>query len=136
MNDKEKQIEQMAKDIVRSAGLDVYGKAQYYHEQGYRKIPEGSVVLSREEYEKLTAPRVFIKPRQLNSEELAKKLKDFNYGIIGVDKSSVEIIPTRAEIQKETAEKILKAVLEDVGEFYAGDIVEELAKQFGVEVEV
>lgn len=36
--------------------------------------------------------------------------------------------------RKETAKEILQAVLEDVGEFYAGDIVEELAKQYGVEL--
>ena len=36
---------------------------------------------------------------------------------------------------KDTAKEILQAVLEDVGEFCAGDIVEELAKRYGVEVE-
>ena len=36
---------------------------------------------------------------------------------------------------KETAKDILQAVLEDVGEFYAGDIVEQLSKRYGVEVE-
>lgn len=50
----EAQIEQMAKDIVRMAGLAVYSKAEYLINLGYRKIPEGSVVLSTEELSKYT----------------------------------------------------------------------------------
>ena len=80
------------------------------HNAGYRKLPKDSVVLTREEYEKLTAPRVFVSKKQLSEKELAEKLKNFNYGIIGVDESSIEIIPTRAEIEKETAEKIIDLI--------------------------
>ena len=50
---KQEQIEEMAKDIVRIAGLDVYGKAEELVNLGYRKLPEDSVVLSREEYKRL-----------------------------------------------------------------------------------
>jgi chromosome segregation ATPase len=39
------------------------------------------------------------------------------------------------ETVKDTAKEILQAVLEDVGEFYVGDIVEQLSKRYGVEVE-
>ena len=49
--DKQKQIEEMERDIVRSAGLDVHGKAKYLYDLGYRKIPENAVVLTREELE-------------------------------------------------------------------------------------
>ena len=37
---KQEQIEEMAKDIVRIAGLDVYGKAEELVNLGYRKLPE------------------------------------------------------------------------------------------------
>ena len=48
--DKQKQIiEEMAKDIVRGAGLGVYEKAEYLINTGYRKIPENAVVLTEEE---------------------------------------------------------------------------------------
>lgn len=51
---KKQEIEEMEKDIVRSAGLDVHGKAKYLYDLGYRKIPENAVVLTREEYQWLT----------------------------------------------------------------------------------
>lgn len=39
--DKQKQIiEEMAKDIVRMAGLGVYEKAEYLYDAGYRKESE------------------------------------------------------------------------------------------------
>lgn len=117
MKDKEKQIEEMAKDVYENVYLEGHfpkstskAIARFIMEQGYRKLPKDSVVLSREEYEKLTAPRVFISKKQLSEKELAEKLKNFNYGIIGVDESSIEIIPTRAEIEKETAEKIIDLI--------------------------
>ena len=114
MKDKEKQIEEMASDMDYSCTKrDLYPDdakeiAKVLYLLGYRKLPEDSVVLSREGYEKLTAPRLFIKPRELNQKELAEKLKNEKYGIIGVDESNIEIIPSRIEIEKETAEKILK----------------------------
>ena len=46
---KKQEIEEMEKDIVRSEGLDVHGKAKYLYDLGYRKIPENAVVLTREE---------------------------------------------------------------------------------------
>ena len=51
--DKQKQIDEIAKDIVRSAGLGVYEKTEYLYDLGYRKIPENAVVLTREEYDEL-----------------------------------------------------------------------------------
>ena len=163
MKDKE-MIEEMVKILEKVAfeykGYCINGKkrcpfdykrkccecamAHTLYEQGYRKLPEDSVVLLREEYEKLTAPRLFIKPRELNQKELAEKLKDFNYGIIGVDESSIEIIPTRAEIEKETAEKILKDLIKNCQYTFGvngkpiialdGDFALNTAKQFGVEI--
>lgn len=68
-------------------------------------------MLSREKYEKLTAPRLFISKTHLNNKDLIDELnKVGNYGIIGEVKGSVELLPTREEIEKETAEKIYKDI--------------------------
>lgn len=66
--DKQKQIEEMAKDIVRMAGLGVYEKAEYLYDAGYRKIPENVVVLTREELEEEKRKTAYWKERA----ELAK----------------------------------------------------------------
>lgn len=156
MKDKDIQIEQMAKimcghdceecaketadwrgvSLEEAKAVQCLTKkgAELLYNAGCRIIPEGSVVLLREEYEKLTAPRVFIKPRQLNGEELAEKLKDFNYEIIGVDKSSIEIIPTRAEIEKETAEEICFKIIKDLPQPLQEKWKEFFAKEYGVEI--
>ena len=51
MKDKEKQIEEMAKDIIRVAGSDVYARAEYLIEHGWVKLTEGRVILTRRELE-------------------------------------------------------------------------------------
>ena len=86
---KQEQIEEMAKDIVRIAGLDVYGKAEELVNLGYRKLPEDSVVLSREEYKRLldNAIRVdmeyldheLAKTRKETAKEIYSKMYDFAY---------------------------------------------------------
>lgn len=91
----------------------------------YGKIDKDSVILSKEEYEKLTEPRVFI-PKGISNKEFEK------YGIIYIAESSIEIIPTRAVIEKETAEKILQIIKEEYG--YIGNLEKIIAKQFGVEI--
>ena len=57
MNDKEKQIEEMAKDIQNAVnGCAKYWAeviAKYLVEQGYRKLPKDNVVLSKEELENI-----------------------------------------------------------------------------------
>ena len=54
MKDKEKQIEEMAKDYY-GYSIDLEDDCKFVAEEmynkGYRKLPEDSVVLSREEYE-------------------------------------------------------------------------------------
>lgn len=117
MKDKEKQIEEMF-NYLRECSNNAWAKGFDYAEIDNEKLrsflallPEDSVVLSRGEYEKLTTPRLFIKPRELNQKELAEKLKNEKYGIIGVDESIIEIIPTRQEIEKEMAEKFAREVL-------------------------
>ncbi len=83
------------------------------------------MLITKEEYSNY----LVLKNDYAHAKEQCEKLQADNerlYNNIGKFKESV---------RKETAKEILKSVLEDVGEFYAGDIVEELAKQYGVEVE-
>lgn len=61
-----------------------------------------------------------------------KKCHEHNIGL-GVQRKHWE--KKVEQSVKDTAKEILQAVLEDVGEFFAGDIVEELSERYGVEVE-
>ena len=99
--DKQKQIEEMASDICNMC-RDMYGvcdnkeelcpaikaEMEYLYNAGYRKIPEGSVVLMEE--------------------ELDKKIEPFRLEIIALCK---DLVQTR----KETAEKIYKGLCENWG---------------------
>lgn len=54
MKDKEKQIEEFQNDIIDNLfNGGTYGLAEALYNAGYQKIDKDSVVLSREEYEKL-----------------------------------------------------------------------------------
>ena len=105
--DKQKQIEEMAKDICSpchkgklglcepNKGCVVWEYAKNGVEEGYRKIPEGAVVLMRSEHQKYLAFKI-IEPQVrgcLDRErELEKRLET---------------------IRKETAEKFAERVKEE-----------------------
>ena len=128
-----KQIEELTKDIVRIAGLDVFWKAEELIKQGYQKVDKDKqIVLSREEYEILLSNADNAFQDGLNeSRELYKQ-------------------EVETEIRKETAREILNKVklsLEDCSMFENVDleqlefdgatikeILNELAKQFGVDL--
>ena len=89
MKDKEKQIEEMGKvmpekikDPLDNSRYIIFGKslrreiARIYYNAGYRKLPEDSVVLSREEVCELKcqAEEDFNKAYDLGSKETAEKL--------------------------------------------------------------
>lgn len=79
---KKQEIEETEKDIVRSAGLDVHGKARYLYDLGYRKIPKNAVVLTREElYEKLYNAG---HNKQEDNKELAQKIYDDIFAILKI----------------------------------------------------
>ena len=111
---KQEQIEEMAKGIVRIAGLDVYGKAEELVNLGYRKLPEDSVVLSMKEWECLHT--------------------DYAKALYNVRQNAI----------KETAEKILDLLVPDCKacdeNWHSGclclraTLAEKIAKQFGVEI--
>ena len=137
MKDKE-MIEQMAKDLKtclpnnwywqKTVDTDTYFVAKHFHNERYRKLPEGFVVLSREEFEAYT----FIKHKWGNQDaikwsELVDDLYEF-----------------ARKFSKETAEKILRRIKEiktnDCGytdwleDTYFGDEYQKLAKQFGIDL--
>lgn len=128
MKDKE-MIEEMAKDIQNAVnGCVKYWAeviAKYLTEQDYRKLPKDSVVLTKDELE----DKVIITKKEYD------KLKyTFNCGY-PVYKQGLE------EGSKETVEKILNYIADlriiTNGKVCAYDLVnqlEELAKQFGVEI--
>ena len=190
MKDKEKQIEEMAKimcspcpDGKECSGTWCYKRvldcANEFYEQGYRKLPEDSVVLSSEEYEEYQSYKngdycatkcdihelSFNQMNKINdleneNEKLKKEIKNPNEVLEDRERFKArneelkgiteqlrqEIIILSQELvnsRKETAEKILKAlttVLHDNRQYgnnfvvvYMSDI-QELAKQFGVEI--
>lgn len=59
MKDKEKQIEEMAKDLKaclpnnwywqKTVDTDTYFVAKHFYNEGYRKIPEGSIAVDKEQ---------------------------------------------------------------------------------------
>ena len=88
---KEKIIEEMAKTLefccndknIENCNSDMscdYCRAKHLYNAGYRKIPEGAVVITREEYEKLCDLAYFGNGeetiRKETAEKVAEKLKE------------------------------------------------------------
>ena len=143
MKDKEKQIEEMGKvmpekikDPLDNSRYIIFGKslrreiARIYYNAGYRKLPEGSVVLSREEYEKV------------DKEIINKSTYDaiWKAGYNAYEKTIGECV---AEARKETAEKIYlqaKAIVDATKHIVQGreylhlDALKEIIKSCGVEI--
>ena len=125
MKDKEKQIEEMARVLCQNQCTSCTGatclallNCKTLYEQGYRKLPKDSVVLKREELDKI-------------------KTNNFSYGVEKGYKSGV------IDGSKETVEKILKTIKESLSKYDNHYKIEkvnfikwlnELAKQFGVEI--
>ena len=121
------QIEEMAKvtESVKLYGIDNYGRkishasilelAKYLVEQGYRKIPEGSVVLSMEEFDEDYVTKQDLDYWKYKAEILGNKLK---------------------QARNETAREILKWLVDTGMINIAPDTTKMYFKeQFGVEVE-
>lgn len=128
---KQEQIEEMGKvmpekikDPLDNSRYIIFGKslrreiARIYYNAGYRKLPEDSVVLSKEEYKRITKELV----TEQRATEIAKEYFE--------------------KIRNETAEKIFKMLISklDSNQFLSGKRiimevdVENLAKQFDVEI--
>lgn len=103
-----------------------------------------SVVLYDEGYRKLSLdiPKMLIIPKTPSKGNIFRQLEV--YGVVDANDFKLEIIPTRQEIEKETAKKILKEIRGyypvnkeycDKGELFILDLCNDIAKQFGVEVD-
>ena len=139
-------IEEMAKEIFNTCAWR-FGNPNDYKEifndiaedlteLNYRKIPEDSILLSKTDFDLILPPNSVV----LSSEEW-KQIKNSLYY------SKEELDKKLAKARKETAEEILKEILfvkgikgwqenKQLVEFCNRivDKIEELAKQFGVEV--
>ena len=136
MKDKEKAIEEMAKVIKSANEIDCirtcdtckyyddntkcisFGQSIALYNAGYRKLPEDSVVLSREE------------------------LNDLDYKAYsrGVCCASEKVFEQKEKARKETAEKILRDLYSEATSNVSETVelttfqIEQLAKQFGLEI--
>lgn len=68
---------------------------------------------------------------RLDKYEMARQLQN-SYSIVDTDNSSIEIVPTRAEIEKETVKEIIKMFYEYDTE---QDLKNAIAVRFGLEGE-
>lgn len=137
--DKEKQIEEMAKEmckVCKSIEETCYMKkqpcslikeeAKTLYEQGYRKIPEeDSVVISKEEYEKLKHYEW-----RVTSGVCMTQKEWFDFCNEDSNRRTCLRIEEREKERKETAEKIYRE-LQGHGTTYVKKWIKE---QFGVEI--
>ena len=142
-NNKQEQIEEMVSIMTTSNNpfvdvpIDIMPKvAEALYNAGYRKLPKDSVVLSREEYERLKRvenekDRLYEIKLDLENQLIEKGWTEYE----GADE-------IEKRVSKETAEKIFKMLLSklDSNQFLSGKRiimevdVENLAKQFDVEI--
>lgn len=135
MTDKEKQIEEMGKILCNDMGCKYCErcydlmKAESLYNAGCRKIPEGSVVLTKEEYEELKFAKNLLELR----EETIKSLEDANIRYA----EALELKVNKKE-RKETAREILQMFKDYLKYSWTKSVdfvYHEIEKQFGVEVE-
>ena len=122
--DKQKQIEEMTKivcdrykngrcdveDRVCSNKCTVYLRAEVLYKLGYRKIPEGSVVLTREEHQKYLAYKI-IEPQIRGCLDRERELEKRLQEIAG--EFAKEYLAVSEQTRKETAEKFAERVKEE-----------------------
>ena len=117
--------------------------AEKLYNIGYRKIPKGSVVLSKEEYEKYQNLKRDVEHSfeynqgytdgQNNARKEERSLRDYECQNIGYEVGKIEA-------RKETAKEILKFALnmsyfglDDVLIFPINSLINYITKQYGVE---
>ena len=153
MTDKE-MIEEMAKDMCEGCDFPtcvpnktciswIYAKNAV--EQGYRKIPEGAVVLTREEYERFQRIENTFKRFSMISPteaELENKALKETIGIVLAQKRNIwqsynklkeEFDKMDKQARKETAKEIL--AMFDGRNYITEKLKKDIAKKCGVEVE-
>lgn len=162
MKDKEKQIEEMARDIekyvVRDWSKELYiGSAEALYNAGYRNVKD-KVVLDKEEYEDLKEYKNIAEQRKFNLDYANVELRRLAVELNSVEEANESanklLDKYREELRKaselktetiklakqETAREILKAIkFMFVNTNYNIDWIvnklEKLAKEYNVEVE-
>ena len=155
MTEKEKQIEEMAKNSDGCEFLDrpcekcwcreynecsAYTYAKHFYEQGYRKINDNEIVMSKEEKQKLLKEmyeqgkfdaiadlekegKVVIgkeeferlkSQRYIITPKQVKSGKVVNLPFIPIQEYEIKPIPSEEEIRKETAEKIFVKLINEL----------------------
>lgn len=123
--DREKEIEEMIRDyypeeVANSESIRYaiqhggYANIVRLFDLCYRKIPEGAVVLTKEEYDRF---------EEIKKDTLCKK-EEYIKGLIELGKE-------KQDIRNETAREIL----DEVSKHYGGSWLVALYKKYGVEVE-
>ncbi len=155
MNEKEK-IKEMASDLTKMVIQDYGGvyfleTAKALYNLGYRKIPEGSVVLDRQEHQKYCAYKIIepqIKGCLDRERKLEKQIAELEEQRDKQAYIAEELIQEKhrwtEQARKETAKEIFKEIMktpyyneyaERQGYLIRLEKFNEIAKQFGVEVE-
>ena len=142
---KQEQIEEMADILCESKNHDCNGEdckcikqATDLYNEGYRKIPKNTEVLTKEELKKLTEEINFW--HKINETALILTKEECDHKVI-LDEDHFEraLNYERENVRKETAKEILTYLWKQrniIGQLmvFEEDLIE-LAKQFGVEVE-
>lgn len=120
--DKQKQMEELTKDLYRIqtyAIMDVYPCAQKQPNElvaehlvrwGYRKIPEGAVVLTRAELEEIKRIKEMTNEQEVESEKLKNSIAEAVNSFVRLETlykiKCKELEIAEEKTRKETAEKI------------------------------
>lgn len=151
MKDKEKQLEEM-KDIVHNLwdklnqdAITTNDIIDALYEQGYRKIPEDSVVLTQGEYSDILNDEIQIIERDVaefwangSFDEVVKEL--YNLGYRKLDDHAIMVLRKAKgienRIRKETAEKIYNFVERYIMDDYEVELMvkEWFKEEFGCEI--
>lgn len=142
---KKDQIEEMAigleEEFVLCGTLSSCGTkrcsrcfSKYLYEQGYRKLSEDSVVLSREEYEKLKQYEEKVENGACFTQKEWLELCDEEYR-----RETENLLKVRQLERKETAREILNELIDSSNKITFFDCrmalgLDKLAKQYGLEI--
>lgn len=156
MIEKEKQIEEMYNDFLKykfTTPIDKFsykGAFEYFIEQGYRKITENDIVLSRSEHQHYLAYKLIepqIKGCLDRERELERRIQELEAGqksLISREKAQSVECNTIFALKKQ-AKKELKAFAEEIKTaFYLefdelipsimADKIDKIAEKYGIEI--
>lgn len=139
MNDKQKEIEEMAKalDAIEAimwenAAYDTSDMAKSFYNAGYRNCKD-KAVLTKEEQDKI------LQATQKRIEQLKKERNDYKQRYESAEKRYEQLVQSSCEFLekkgKETAREIIEYLRDNGRKYEVWYLISELRKQYGVEVE-